>query len=373
MRSAQLTGTSAAALLLLLALPPTEAKSAKPPTAAIEPEVALPAIAQECVPPPPGMVGWWPGDGNADDIADANDGRLEGGATFTAGQVGEAFLLDGIDDAVDLGNASNLHVSSGDFTVDAWVIFNALSHPPGANIGAPQGDMSIVDKMSSSGTNTDGWRLLKQNDNRFWFLLGGPQPAARIFSTTVAVPGVWFHVAVVKSSTSFAIYVNGVLEDMQSPVPLFLDTNSANLRIGSYVLEGAHLNGLVDEVEIYNRALTSDEIQTIFNSGSAGKCKVVDADDDGITDDVDFCADTVTPDVPSIRLGTNRFALGDGGLFITTPPKGKGPNRSYTIEDTAGCSCEQIIDALDLGNGHTKFGCSISAMDNWVSLMTQSQ
>ena len=41
--------------------------------------------------------------------------------------------------------------------------------------------------------------------------------------------------------------------------------------------------------------------------------------------------------------------------FSQEPPKGKGPKRSYTIEDTAGCSCEQIIDALDLGKGHKKF------------------
>ena len=200
-------------------------------------------------------MSWWPGDGNTDDIADANHGMLEGGATFAVGQVEQAFFLDGIDDFVDLGNASNLHVSAGDFTVDAWVLFNALSHPPGMNIGAPQGDMSIVDKMSVVDVNTDGWRLIKQDDNRFWFCLGGGavgnlcgDSAYTVFSTTQAVTGVWFHVAAVKSSSRFAIYVNGMLEDIRSPMPSFLDTNSTNLRIGSYALEGSHLNGLVDEV-----------------------------------------------------------------------------------------------------------------------------
>ena len=233
------------------------------------------------VPPPAGLVGWWPGDGNTEDIADTNHGTLLGGATFAAGQVGQAFLLDGIDDSVDLGNASNLHVSAGDFTVDAWVLFNVLSHPPGENLGAPQGDMSIVDKMSTSGVNEDGWRLIKQNDNRLYFCLGGGEqgnqcgwPAYTVFSTTLAVTGVWLHVAAVKSSSSFAIFVNGVLEDERSPVPSFTDTNSTNLRIGSYLLEGAHLNGLVDEVRIYNRALSGDEIQAIFEAGCAGMCKV---------------------------------------------------------------------------------------------------
>jgi hypothetical protein len=226
-----------------------------------------------------GLVSWWPGDGNTDDIANANHGMLEGGATFAAGQVGQAFLLDGIDDSVDLGNVSNLHVSAGDFTVNAWVLFNALSHPPGVNLGAPQGDMSIVDKMSTSGVNEDGWRLIKQHDNRFYFCLGGGEqgnqcgwPAYTVFSTTQAVTGAWYHVAAVKSSSSFAIYINGVLEDERSPVPSFTDTNSANLRIGFYPLEGAHLNGLVDEVQIYNQALSRDKIQAIYESECADMC-----------------------------------------------------------------------------------------------------
>jgi hypothetical protein len=49
--------------------------------------------------------------------------------------------------------------------------------------------------------------------------------------------------------------------------------------------------------------------------------------------------------------------------------KGNGPGRSYTTADTAGCSCQQIIAALGLGQGHTKHGCSISAMDEWVALV----
>jgi len=110
----------------------------------------------------------------------------------------------------------------------------------------------------------------------------------------------------------------------------------------------------------------------------------VDADGDGVCDpdavsdgpgacvDADLCLGTVIPEaVPmSGALKPNRWALGDDGdtNFDTRSPPGGGggPGRSYTTADTAGCSCEQIIEALDLGRGHTKFGCSISAMDDWV-------
>ena len=53
-----------------------------------------------------------------------------------------------------------------------------------------------------------------------------------------------------------------------------------------------------------------------------------------------------------------------------TKGKGKGPNRSYSTADTAGCSCEQIIEAQGLGNGLSKYGCSIGVMDSWVELVT---
>jgi hypothetical protein len=97
-------------------------------------------------------------------------------------------------------------------------------------------------------------------------------------------------------------------------------------------------------------------------------CVKCDEDGDGIPDDQDECPDTVIPEsVPTKRLGTNRFALVDEDTtFDTKAPKGKGPRKAFTTEDTAGCSCEQIIEELGLGKGHVKFGCSISSMEEWV-------
>ena len=97
-----------------------------------------------------------------------------------------------------------------------------------------------------------------------------------------------------------------------------------------------------------------------------------DNDADEVCGDVDFCAGTVIPEsVPTVELKPNRWALVDDDLeFDTvTKGKGKGPGRSYDTTDTGGCSCEQIIEAQDLGQGHTKHGCSISAMDDWVDIV----
>lgn len=93
-----------------------------------------------------------------------------------------------------------------------------------------------------------------------------------------------------------------------------------------------------------------------------------DSDGDGLSDDRDACSGTQIPEsVPTVRLGVNHFALVNGdGLFDTTLPAGRGPGVSFTVQETAGCSCEQIIDRLGLGHGQTKHGCSIEAMQTWV-------
>src|SRR5213592_4188082 len=103
----------------------------------------LPLQAPVCVTAPMGMISWWPGEGNADDIQDGNNGTLVGGATFAPGMVGQAFSLDGVNDWVEAPDADNLDLSS-QITIDAWI--------KPAVLGG-----RIVDKTTPGGT--DGYLL----------------------------------------------------------------------------------------------------------------------------------------------------------------------------------------------------------------------
>ena len=99
---------------------------------------------------------------------------------------------------------------------------------------------------------------------------------------------------------------------------------------------------------------------------------ISDSDSDGIPDNEDICPDTVIPEaVPTVRLGVNRFALTNNDTtFDTRAPTGKRPPRVFTTADTAGCSCEQIITEQGLGQDHTSSGCSLSAMEEWIAIVT---
>jgi WD40 repeat protein len=236
-------------------------------------ETVLATISREDKMPLAGLVAWWRADGNAKDSAGTNHGTLKGGVTYAPGVKGQAFDFNGIDGQVNMGNAPSLHLSSGDFSVSAWVKFRSLKRPHGNRRGDSQpGDMAIVDKMSPVGTGgEDGWALFKQDDNHFWFGLGAgpdingltPASPTTIRSSTSVVPGIWYHVVAVKTAAHFSLYVNGV-EEVSKRLPAFKDTNTADLQLGAGDI--SPLNGLIDEVSVYSRALRPAEVKAFWSA-----------------------------------------------------------------------------------------------------------
>jgi len=97
-------------------------------------------------------------------------------------------------------------------------------------------------------------------------------------------------------------------------------------------------------------------------------CASGDSDGDGVPDEEDLCPDTALPELAAtVNLGVNRWADIDGdGTFDTTPSNGTGPQATFTLLDTGGCSCSQIVEALGIGLGHEKHGCSLGIMRRWV-------
>jgi hypothetical protein len=103
------------------------------------------------------------------------------------------------------------------------------------------------------------------------------------------------------------------------------------------------------------------------------KVITLDSDGDGVPDGQDRCEQTRLPEPPPTEgLGVNHWALMDGdGTFDTRAPNDKGPKRTFTLQDTGGCSCTQIIEKLGLGEGHRKHGCSTGQMEQWIKSLKQ--
>ena len=135
----------------------------------------------------------------------------------------------------------------------------------------------------------------------------------------------------------------------------------------------------VTELEMIKQKLDANILVGVINCvadlNNDGEVNIIDleldVDGDGVPAYLDVCPDgTLIPEevVPTEReLKPNRFALiGDDAnedppTFAKGEPKGQGQGSnkgSYTLTDTWGCNCEQIIDLTGLGEGHVKFGCS---------------
>lgn len=223
-----------------------------------------------CVPPPNNLVAWWRAENDVTDTVGPNDGTLMNGSTFGAGMVGQAFQLDGADDFVRVPDSELWNFGSGDFTIDLWANFTSTSpldifHP----------DSPLVANNEGGGTKNK-W-LFGIGGQELHFLVGGPGVGAQFLARTPFAPilGRWYHLAVTRSGPLFTTYIDGVPVGM-SISSVIIPNASAPLSIGESESFGMGQNffthGLIDEVEIFHRALSAAEIQQIVAAGSAGKC-----------------------------------------------------------------------------------------------------
>jgi hypothetical protein len=228
--------------------------------------------------PPPGLVAWWPGDGNANDIVGTNNGTLMGNADFVPGEAGQAFSFDGASGcSVQVPDADSLNLR-GSMTIEAWIKPSVpLSQQ---TIWAP-----IVTKFYSP-LPRNGWLLFTSgtwstSPGLLSFQITDNCPDASCVSGggswqgDLAPTNAFTHLAGVydQSAGTMALYVNGLLTGQSSIGPYQIGRTTEPLLIGGNSAEGPSFNGVIDEVTLYSRALSSNEIASIYAAGSAGKCK----------------------------------------------------------------------------------------------------
>ncbi len=208
----------------------------------------------------PDLVGWWPLDEGSGSVAvdwsgHDNHGTLIGGPQWVVGQDGEALEFDGTDDFVNIGLGAGDYFSTlnSGFTVAAWinrastgtndVIFGAGRNPEG----------------TSAGANNNGWKLSITGGDVITFTTLGILD----YTSSIGVPtGQWIHVAATlnEGGTEAKIYLNGNLAETIS------GSSPANPATGLFAIGfGAtwdleFFDGMIDDVRVYNRILTAEEI-----------------------------------------------------------------------------------------------------------------
>lgn len=222
---------------------------------------------QTCVQPAPGLIHWWPGDNNTNDVIGFINGTLEGNTAFAQGIVGNAFSFDGNSgSAVLIRNSIDMQIQ--DFTIEAWI---------------KRGDPNIVSYAGDGCIlcyGDGGYGLAMASNGSFGLTKIGYSGTSHqelpISDTS------FHHVAITKSGSTVILFVDGQAYPATEPYdPGF--AFYTNMAIGT---RGDNFNntflGFVDEPTIYNRALTEREIDAIYNAGSLGKCEPVNGIVNGV-------------------------------------------------------------------------------------------
>jgi hypothetical protein len=195
----------------------------------------------------------------ADSSGNGLTGTLSGATWTTAGRIGKALSFNGTSNFVNIGNPTQLR-GTGSMSWAAWVY--ATGNPPD--------DGDIISKANGS----TGWQFKTSPDTGpYTFAIAvtgtGTGGMTQRYSTTVRALNTWYHVVGVydAATRSLDIYVNGVLDNgvLRGTIPSAMTSNSLNVNIGRRTT-GFYFRGTIDEVKVFNRALTAAEVQALYGS-----------------------------------------------------------------------------------------------------------
>ena len=211
-----------------------------------------------------GLVGWWKFDETSGTVAydssgNRNDGNLTNGPTWTDGKIGGALSFDGHNDRVKL--AHNMINGLIDITVSFWFLEN-------------QNNTDLHHFFSAASLTTDNRFLLALNSTGKFYYYDTENGKTKISFQYSETFTIWSNIVLVRSVSGAELFINGTLKAETS----FTNTNLAIPQNGFWLggdqdsVGGGwsttqQLNGLLDDVRIYDRALSAEEVQTLYNLG----------------------------------------------------------------------------------------------------------
>jgi len=234
-------------------------------------EDSLAALGWQPLPEPvPSLVAHWKFDECQGTIAYDSVGTNHGtiyGATWTTGQVGCALSFDGVDDYVNVADNDDSLDIDNYITITAWVKLNDL------------GDYYFIAGKQPTGTSRENYpgnyifRTAPSDGNlHFHHQTGtGDHEYSRYSSTSGIGPGAWHHVSVtLVEGGNVNFYIDGSPAGTLPQEGVFGLFNDEPVRIGTRKDEWSYFNGLLDDIMIFDIALSAQEIQQLYHNSSEG-------------------------------------------------------------------------------------------------------
>jgi len=212
-----------------------------------------------------GLVGHWTFDGLdlltnvADKSGNGNNGFMSGftstSSATTVGRLGQAIKMDGVSNAIFVPNSSSIQVGGGNLSVSVWIYPKSFGS---YKVVFEKGSSSLAREISFFiNTGAQGWVSFGHN---------GDSSGATINFSPNFTTNEWQHLTVTRSGNTVYVYRNGV--QVGSVAMAYFATNSSALYFGyNSSSGGSHWNGNLDDIRVYNRALSTSEILALYNMG----------------------------------------------------------------------------------------------------------
>ncbi len=210
--------------------------------------------------PADGLVGWWPFNGNANDESGNGNGGAVNGATLTEDRFGDtnaAYGFDGVDDYINYGDVTFLD-NSTQATWNWWLKTDEILPITDNNeyVSVLRKDLSWI-PMQFANDSYDYHRSL--------LFQGGIGSGNLIWDSTTIEYSVWSMYTISKTYNSMILYKNGVIVDSLSYTGEIENSSSPFLLGRAYTFNDLEaFNGQLDDIGIWNRALTADEVQQLY-------------------------------------------------------------------------------------------------------------
>jgi len=279
-----------------------------------------------------GLVAYYPFNGNAIDEsgnenANNNNGNIHEAilSTDRFTNLNSAYKFDGINDYIEVQNIEDLNFGNGDMAISVWV-----------KPDKPSSGSRILSKFqhTSKPYYDIGYffsYFSKSPYNYFIFGIGDGESKSEALSKLICegAKRKWYHLVGVRNTSlkTVSLYINGALEKSVKDKTTDI-TNSSNFRIASHppCCSCEYFSGTIDDIRIYNRSLSRNEIETLYQeNGWTDNCDIIDSDNDGVIDQWDSCPETpLNSYVNSIGCPLlNKSAL-SGQVLIKGKPLTKG-------------------------------------------------
>jgi hypothetical protein len=217
--------------------------------------------------PTNGLVGYWPFNGNANDASGNNHNGTVNGATLTTDRFGNstsAYSFNGSSNYIQVSDEPSLRLSGTDYTISVWFNETYLVNTE---------HQAIISKRNPSapGANLEGWILfldvLSTPMGKVGIVIPG-NPNTPAYTTDAVSLNNWYHVVEVYHSATQTMetYLNGTLNNSTTGIQSPNSNTNKPLYIGSDKEANQYFfNGKIDDIGIWNRALTYQEITDLYN------------------------------------------------------------------------------------------------------------